>query len=285
MTIQRTIIRCLMACVLALACGCGSTENEGSTPPTSGDSGMDVDHGMGSGSDGSTESDGMVMMGQPDLRLSSPSLALVLPPDGMEVSGEMTLRNQGTAPLSISSVRVEQSDGMTFSISPEISSPQELGVDETLVLTVTYSASAESEGHSADLIIESNDPDAPQLTAALSGRAGETCIRAMPTSLDLGGVDPGIRSGRFEVNIINCGDVPYTIGSVSIEGDMDFSWTTRNEVDPVGQVLARGNSLTLLVDYQNNRLSPDEVTTGNLRVSFSEDWAEPMDIALRSARR
>ena len=144
MNIQRTIIRCLMACVLALAWGCGSTENEGGTPPTSGDSGMDVDHGMGSGSDGSTESDGMVMMGQPDLRLSSPSLALVLPPDGMEVSGDITLRNQGTAPLTISSVRVEQSGGMTFSISPEVSSPQELGVDETLVLTVTYSASAES---------------------------------------------------------------------------------------------------------------------------------------------
>ena len=54
--------------------------------------------------------------------------------------------------------------------------------------------------------------------------------------------------------------MPYTIGSVSKE-DADFSWTTRNEVDPVERVLARGNSLAL-VDYQNNRLgrmkSPQE---------------------------
>jgi len=192
----------------------------------------------------------------------------------------ITLSNTGDAPLNITSVTIEpEAEAAHFGLTGPEAYPAQVAVGESVDLAVTYTAPDPRE-HSATLVIESDDPDAPRLTVPLVGRIFEACIRAMPSAVDLGAVDAGIRSGRFEVRIINCGDVPRTIASITTTGDENFSWSTRNDADPTGRILERGDSLSINITYNNVSLAPDDTTTGRLNIAFTEEGADPVSIGL-----
>ena len=161
----------------------------------------------------------------PNLAVSPPSLTLPGTAGMASDPQAVTLSNSGTGPLTISSLSIEpasEADYFTLVGAPALPAVIEPG--ESVELSVTYTAPDPME-HGASLIVQSDDPDAPQISIPLTGRVFETCIRAMPNTLDLGAVDPGIRSGRFEFRIINCGD---TTPSMYVqEGDerwLDNHW-------------------------------------------------------------
>ncbi|MEE2756462.1 MAG: choice-of-anchor D domain-containing protein [Myxococcota bacterium] len=216
----------------------------------------------------------------PDLDVSQTSISLVGRAGMPSAPGTLTLSNVGDAPLTIDGLTLQpQREAQYFEISGLTDVPYILEPGTSLELEIVYLA-PDAANHEATLTISSDDPNAMSYPVQLIGRVEQNCINARPSSVDVGSVDAGIRSGQFEFTIINCGDTVRTISTIVLDGDEDFSWSSRSGTELAGTVLERGDSLSLSIQYTNNRLIPGEVATGRLFISFREMDSESLSIPL-----
>ncbi len=274
--LNKISIGLLALCLLIYGCGGAddgaSTTNVDATP----------DDDASAVTDGGMQVDMAEAMPTPNLALSPTSLTL----PGMEGNPSepqtVSLRNTGDAPLTVTGISTTpelEAEHFNLVDAPEL--PAVIAAGESLDINVTYTA-PDAQEHIASLVISSDDPDAPQLTVALTGRIFANCIRTMPNSLDLGAVDPGVRSGRFEFRIINCGDIEHTLNAITLEGDEQFAWSPIGNGDAEGRTLSRGDSISIGVTYENINLAEGEVATGRLTVPFAGNSTQPVNITLRA---
>jgi hypothetical protein len=219
----------------------------------------------------------------PDISPDPNSVVLLAPPGEMAAAGTLTVRNTGDAPLEITALDIEPV-GEGFAVDPL---PLPLTVDaggETLV-SLRYQA-PDARPHTATLRIESNDPDEGRLSIPLSGRVAEACLEAAPRSLDIGPVELGQPSGRFELLVRNCGDVDATLTSVAVVDDAQFHIASGETEGPLSDVaLEAGGTLRLDVWYVNDALEADATAMGTVRIESDLETEPLIEVALRATGR
>lgn len=196
----------------------------------------------------------------PDIDISPGQLALVADPGERSAPGGVRVANAGDAPLTVSQIAV---DGADFELQP-IALPAVIEPGGSIEVAVVFAPDMAGERQGL-VTITSDDPDELRREIPLSGRNPETCIRAMPSSVNLGSVAVGGESARFRVQIVNCGDRPATIGEVGLDGAEGFAWA-RTQGPGDGEMLRPGNVLILEVWYLNAALGADDTATATLVV-------------------
>ncbi len=209
--------------------------------------------------------DMMPLATEPDIDISPGQINLIAAVGAESTPGMLLISNQGQMPLEIRAVRFAD-DGGPFRVEVDGApfEPRVLEPDQALSLQVIFAPEAAGD-RQATLIIESNDPDELRREIPITGRNPEACIRAMPSSVNLGSVAVGGESARFRVQIVNCGDVTATIGPITLDGAEGFAWEVAQGMGP-GQTLQPGNLLILELWYANAGLGADDTASAALTV-------------------
>ncbi|MCA9540857.1 MAG: choice-of-anchor D domain-containing protein, partial [Myxococcales bacterium] len=215
-----------------------------------------------------------------DISIEPRSLMLLADVGEASAPGALTLSNVGTAPLTVQAVTLTPADG-PFRLEPAPALPATLMPGERLMVSVIYQPQDEGP-HSATLAVVSDDPDEGMISLMVNGRVRETCIRAMPGSVNLGTVEPGGESGRFRVQVANCGDRPIEVQAVRLDGADDFQWATERGDDPTGLVLRAGDLLLIQVWYTNNNLPPGEAAQTVLVIETDAPTAPSLRVNVRA---
>ncbi len=174
----------------------------------------------------------------------------------------VSIANQGTDPLNVAAIELEDaSGGFALADLPGVF-PAVVAPGARLEVRLTYTP-PDAENHTATLVVRSDDADEGEVRVPLTGRLARRCVRAAPTSVELGRVDRGARSGVFRLSVINCGDVPLPVTGVRLEGDMGFQWES-DRGDPTAAPIAPATALQLNLTYENSGLDSGERATGTL---------------------
>ncbi len=173
----------------------------------------------------------------------------------------LIVTNTGTEPLTLTAIRLDGAPD--FEPSP-VELPVTLAPAEAFEMSVVFAPDAAGD-RASRLVFVSDDPAAPEHTVDLAGRNPESCVRAMPSTVNLGSVAIGAQSARFRVQLVNCGDRPATIGEIALDDVAGFEWEVV-QGEGAGQILRPGSVLLLAVWYTNSALSGDDMASTVLRV-------------------
>ncbi len=267
----------LMAALSLLACDSGEDE----TPALGDVGGTTADEGMAEG-DARPRDAGLGRDGQTDI---GPEIDVV--PTTLTVLGErgeasepapLTIRNVGSDPLTVTELEVE---GTPFSLVDVPALPAVVEPGAEVVVGVVFTAPGPSD-QSGAVFVSSDDADEPRVRVPVTGRVPRSCLRAMPSTVDVGSVEPGVQSGRFVVQLVNCGDIPVRLADAVVEGDPAFGWVVQRGGELVGAELAPGDSRDLAFWYTNEGLPPNEVATGTFVLTSEADATPELRIQLRA---
>ncbi|MCB9541326.1 MAG: choice-of-anchor D domain-containing protein [Myxococcales bacterium] len=197
-----------------------------------------------------------------DITIEPRALTLFADPGGTSEPGTLTLGNAGSLPLRIERVTIP--DAMSpFALQDPPALPTTLAAGESLPVRITYTPTGPDEVRGT-LTITSDDIDEGTLTLPLTGRIRQSCLRAMPSSVNVGEVGLGMESPRFQIRVVNCGDRPIAIGAVTLDGPEDFQFEI--EQGSADATLAPGGTLGLAAWYRNTALAPAAVAAATLIV-------------------
>ena len=134
---------------------------------------------------------------------------------------ELTIRNDGGAPLAIAAMHIDGPDAALFGLPGE--PPGAIQSGQTTAVAVTFTPVAMvAGGQRATLMIESNDNNQPQLAVGLFGAGIASSLLVMPTNIVFndsplaGALPPGVGS-RSGVNILNVGAAALTVTGPSFQ--------------------------------------------------------------------
>jgi len=274
---------CLMIVALLFGCGGGGGTSEGARTEDAAAPRPDGQRRDAERDDAGVADAAPPEVPMPDISPEPSTLMLLVPPREMSAEGALVLRNTGDAPLEVTALVLEP-DGEGFSVElPTL--PLVVAGGEQATVTLRYQA-PDARPHSATLRIESNDPDEGRLTIPLTGRVAEACLEVMPRTLDIGPVELGQPSGRFELLVRNCGDVDANLTSVAVVDDPQFRIAAGGQDGPLSDVpLAAGSALRLDVWYVNDALTAGMATMATLRIESDLEGESLIEVALRATGR
>ena len=147
--------------------------------------------------------------------LSPPSIDFGSQPVGTTSSARtITLTNNGTAKLSISSIVITGLHAGDFTRTTTCKS--NLAVGKSCTVSVTFRP-ATGGARTASLAISDNAADSPQ-EVPLTGTGTNTSVALTPTSLVFGTVEVGASSAPIDVTLSNTGNAVVTVSTVVIAG-------------------------------------------------------------------
>ncbi|NOX09273.1 MAG: choice-of-anchor D domain-containing protein [Gammaproteobacteria bacterium] len=159
---------------------------------------------------------------------------------GDSITNNFEIKNFGGSDLIISSIRIENDSDSNYSITQNCGT---LGVDEgnnNCNETVTYTPSAMGV-HTATIIVESNDPDSPQIAINISGQTPAPKIGFLSiTSFDQATVTisfdttPVGNSSTNTFEIQNFGDIDLIISSVRLENNTGNNYSISQNCGTLG---------------------------------------------------
>ena len=135
---------------------------------------------------------------------------------GLTEMQTVTISNTGGQPLGINGVSIAGADASAFMQTNDCTT---LAQGESCTVDVTFMPTGEG-ARSANLVIESDDPDSPSVEVAMSGQsvlAPEPAMTVDPESVSFGSVTVGT-SKDSSVTIGNEGTAALTITNVSVGG-------------------------------------------------------------------
>jgi hypothetical protein len=265
----------------ALLAGCGGGDGGGDAPVPD----AAVDDGDAQRRDAFRADLGAVDEGVPstpvaDIEVDPLALTLVAPIGESTATADVTIRNAGDAPLTIASLTMAP-DGAPFAIDA-VSLPLTLAPGDRQVVQVTYTA-PDADPHTGGLIVESDDPDEPRQTVMLTGRSAAACIEVMPRTIDVGAVELGQPSGRFELAARNCGDVDVHLPSVSIAGDPQFRVGLGDTEGPLTDVVVEaGRTARFDVWFVNDTLTAGTSAVGSVQITTDVADTPMVEVGLRA---
>lgn len=183
--------------------------------------------------------------------------------DGATAAQTVTVSNLGDATLYVDELRVEGSGAFTL---PADLGTLELAPGASTSFDVTFQPmSAADEG---ELILESSDPDEPELPVTLTGAGLFAELSLWPSPYDLGDVlDRCTRAG--EITVENVGDDVATVSAVTLEaGAIAVTGLGEDGASTLPYTLAPGETLPVQL-----LLSPRE--PGELSATLWVDSDEP----------
>ncbi|MCP5008946.1 MAG: choice-of-anchor D domain-containing protein, partial [Aestuariibacter sp.] len=198
---------------------------------------------------------------EPEITVSPTSLAYGDVNNGTDSDLTVTITNDGTADLNVSSLT--STDAAFTVVSP--TAPLAITPGNNEVVTVRFSPTA-TGAYSGNLNIASDDVDEPTVAVALSGNGiepppDEPDITVTPTSLDFGNVTTG-GSADLTLTIDNDGTQLLTVSSLSISSG-EFSVVS--PATPFDVAVAASEVVTV-------RFSPtaDGVKNGDLTIASND---------------
>lgn len=150
---------------------------------------------------------------------------------------------------------------------------------DAIRMTVAYAPVAPGS-HSTGIVIQSNDPRAPFASVPVSGRVRRPCISVEPGSVDYGRVALGVEAGPVPVRVVNCGDLPLDLSSVSIDGDPNFRFEAADGADVNAPLEPRG-LLVLNMYYNNEGLQENQVSVADLTIESNDPERPVVEVPLR----
>jgi Abnormal spindle-like microcephaly-assoc'd, ASPM-SPD-2-Hydin len=189
----------------------------------------------------------------------------------------VTLVNDGTAPLTISTFRLTGPDAGNFSQGADCPvSPDYLPAGASCVIYVAFEPDS-TGAKSASLVIGDDGPEGSQ-TVALSGSGilGAGAVTLSPAELSFGEQLAGTRSDAKAVTVTNTGAGPLSISTFRLTGvdATDFAQGAACPVSP--DTLASGASCTIYVSFD-----PSGAGAKSATLAVGDDAADsPQTVAL-----
>ena len=174
------------------------------------------------------------------------------------------IENTGTAPLVISDMGFGLAQGRTneqFEVTfPEL--PLELGAGQEHVFEVLFAPDEEGR-FGTTIAITSNDPDASITTVSLRGPVAVQCIQAEPARVNFGAVALEQDSAELPLTIANCGDLPLTLGDLTIAGE-GFTSDDLDDADDV--VIAPRDAVVVHAKFHNAAVPQGREVQGTITI-------------------
>jgi len=214
-----------------------------------------------------TNSFTVVSPANPVIALAPPSLSFGTVNTGATAALPVSVRNTGTATLTVSAVSRCAGTSTEFTWGP--AAPFDVAPGQAATLTVTY-APTDANSDLGCLNLASNDPANASVSLGLSGAGANPAAPAIalsPGSLSFGAVTVG-STATLPVQVQDTGTAPLTISGITpcAGTSAEFTWSP-----PAPFTVAAGGSTTLSVTYAPTAASGD---SGCLTIA-SNDPARP----------
>ncbi|MEQ8273142.1 MAG: choice-of-anchor D domain-containing protein [Deltaproteobacteria bacterium] len=174
---------------------------------------------------------------------------------GTSREAKVTFVSEGTEPLTVAAALAGSSHA-SYSASELVTT---LAPSETATLAVTF-APVDTGLERAQLVVETNDPNAVFTQIRFRGTGVETGLCANAESLDFGSVEIGDYAER-QLTIENCGAAPITLAALDVL-DADVFTIERSDALPLR--LEVGATTEVTVRYAPTDGQPD---SGRLRIT------------------
>jgi MYXO-CTERM domain-containing protein len=208
----------------------------------------------------------------PNLALSSSSLdfgtVLVGKPSAPRA---LTITNTGTGPLILRARTSGSADAAAFILAPTLSITLQPGASTEVVVSLKPDA---ERSFSAQLVVESNDPDSPGVAVPMYGAGVYQQILLSESPLEFGQQLIHHTAGPRKVRITNSSDSNVTLTALAVEGAGASQFTL--EGLPLSLVLAPGQGQEVGVSF--TPLAEAEVNS-TLKLTFRE-LPRPLEVAL-----
>jgi hypothetical protein len=213
--------------------------------------------------------------------------AVTLTPTSLAFGGQLigttsgsqtsTLRNSGSAPLTITGIGVSGTNAADFAQSNDCPlAPLTLAAGATCTLNVTFSPSA-TGSRGASVSITDDAADSPQaLGLTGTGTQPAPAVSLNPTSLAFGSQRVATTSAAQSVTLTNTGTAPLTIGSIGLGGANPGDYAQSSDCPITPGTLAAGGACTISVTF-----TPGATGSRTATVAINDDAAgSPHTVAL-----
>jgi len=156
----------------------------------------------------------------------------------------VTLSNNGTAALTISSITIAGTNANNFARTTTCGATLAAGATCTISVTFTPTAAG---ARTASVAIATNAPANPTLSVALTGTGTAPIAGVSPLSLTFGNQAIGVTSAGQMVTLSNTGTANLTVNSITITGANagDFA-----ELNGCGTLLVAGGTCSAFVTFR-----------------------------------
>ena len=160
----------------------------------------------------------------------------------------VTLSNQGTAPLTISSIALGGTNAGDFAQTNNCPTGSNiLGVNSSCTINITFTSGA-AGARSGTLVITDNDPTGTQ-SVLLSGSGTVAGITLTPTSLTYSSRVVGTTSTAQTITVKSTGTAPLSISSITLSGTNPGDFAQTNNCPTGSNTLAINATCTINVTF------------------------------------
>ena len=187
-------------------------------------------------------------------------------------SRELVVRNTGDSSCTLDAMTLGAMNDRTFAVEGP-TWPRVVGPDESLAVTVTFSAgeAAPPGDRRGTLEVHSDDTREPAASVALSARVRFCMLAARPDPLDFGNIGLNLTATR-RVTLTNQGTEACDVSGLALEAGTDANFTLPSQ--PTTFTLAPGVSTPVAIDFAARTSAPPHLREGHL-VFRSNDAVTP----------
>ncbi|GAB4255676.1 choice-of-anchor D domain-containing protein [Deferrisoma sp.] len=187
-------------------------------------------------------------------------------------SGVVTVTNNGDGTLTVTSVSVDPAGEFAVSSETCTTDPDGLATGDTCTVNLTFTPSDQGT-RTAQLVVASNDPTAPEFPVTLTGTGIVPDIAVSPATVSFGDVRKGETSAEQTVTVTNTGAADLVLGAVTVSG-AGFAIGTDG---CGGQTLAQGESCEVKLTVTPGALG---ALTGTLAIASDDPDENPLEVTL-----
>jgi hypothetical protein len=178
------------------------------------------------------------------------------------------LTNNGSQPAPVNQVRIGGSQDVTVAAAPP--APRALGPGEKMSISVTYQPTSATALSNAELVIDTTEPNLPELFVGITGQGSGSLFVVEPSAIDFGVVARALPTRRG-VQLLNAGSAPLDVSALSLSGDPAFMLV---DLPGLPASLGPGESITPFVSFTPSG-TPPVTFTATLSIA-SSDGLHPM---------
>ena len=185
----------------------------------------------------------------------------------------LTLTNQGSLPLSVSSIALSGTNPGDFAQTNNCpTGSSTLAVNASCTINVTFTPTATGT-RSATLVLTDNDPASPQnVPLSGTGTNGSASITLTPTSLTYSSQLVGTTSAVQTITVKSTGTTPVSISSIALSGANPGDFAQTNNCPAGSSTLAVNASCTISVTFTP---TANGTRTGTLTVNSNASGMAP----------
>ncbi|MGM0464260.1 MAG: choice-of-anchor D domain-containing protein, partial [Bacteroidota bacterium] len=206
----------------------------------------------------------------PHLTLSPEHLSFGTIDTGEVATDSLYIKNYGVLDLHITDIQLSGADSAEFSIDHSCGT---IVPGDSCKVRITFAPEIPGEKQTM-LAVESDDPDTPVITAAITGRTPYPVIAADPDDLEFESIEVG-EMDSLDLIIENTGDADLVIDSIRVTNDGSGAFSYR----PSCTIIAQADSCAMEVVFE-----PAEPGnhTANLHIYSNDPYHPDVNVSLHA---